>query len=132
MTLEPFIPARCWMAPEMPIAKYSFGRHHLTGLPNLEIGWARNRHHKPLGSLHRGPEGIRERFQHRLKAFFERTNPRDHDLRFGKLGPLALHLVELDELDLARSRAHWRHGDRFEGGGPRRSVARPRTRSDGC
>ena len=35
MALEVCIPARCWMAPEMPAAMYSWGDNGLAGLADL-------------------------------------------------------------------------------------------------
>ena len=35
MVFAPFIPTRCWIAPEMPTATYTLRRHRLAGTPHL-------------------------------------------------------------------------------------------------
>jgi hypothetical protein len=37
MTLESFMPARCWIAPEMPHGDVEFRRDHLAGLADLPV-----------------------------------------------------------------------------------------------
>src|SRR5687768_17553462 len=72
IVLEPFIPAMCWMAPEMPAAMYRCGA-----------------------------ELVRQRLD-LLEVALRAPSAGHHDAGLGELRAGALHLVEADELRLGR------------------------------
>src|SRR3990170_2841295 len=106
ITLDPFMPARCWMAPEMPAAMYSSGATTLPVWPTCQ-------------SFGTQPASTAARLAPPAAPSSSASASTSLKARLGELGPGALHLRELDEADLER---RWVDVHRRGGDAPARAL----------
>ena len=122
ITFDSFMPARCWIAPEMPIADVELRRDDLAGLADLVVV----RHEAGIDGgargAERGTELVGERFEQRVVvlAAAQAAAAGNDDLGGAEFGAFRLGQFAADQVGLG---SVGRRGDGFDFGSCCRRVA---------